>query len=55
METSYQDYINIINEVEKIEEVVITDNKIKKCCNSSLEVLKCILYYFKNYKKSKKN
>ena len=48
METSYQDYIDIINEVEKIEEVVITDNKIKKCCNSSLEVQKCILFCLRN-------
>ena len=47
METSYQDYINIINEVEKIEEVVIKDSTIRKCCSSSLEVLN------QNVKKSK--
>ena len=30
MDISYSDYIDIIDEVEKIEQVVVTDNKIKK-------------------------
>ena len=29
MDRSYSDYIDIIDEVEKIEQVVITDNKMK--------------------------
>ena len=29
MNRSYSDYINIIDEVEKVEQVIITDNKIK--------------------------
>ena len=29
MDISYSDYIDIIDEVEKIEQVVVTDNKIK--------------------------
>ena len=29
MDRTYSDFINIIDEVEKIEQVVITDNKIK--------------------------
>ena len=50
MDTTYQDYIDIINEVEKIEEVVIKDNKIKKCCNLTLEVIKVIFQYLQNVK-----
>ena len=53
METSYQTYINKIKEVEKIEEVVIKDNKIRRCCNSSFQVLKCILFILRMLKKSK--
>ena len=30
MNRSYSDYINIIDEVDNIEQVIITDNKIKK-------------------------
>ena len=37
MKRSYTDYINIIDEMENIEQVLITDNKIKKCCYYSLE------------------
>ena len=40
MNRSYSDYINIIDEVENIEQVIITDNKINKCCYYSLEILK---------------
>ena len=40
MKRSYSDYIDIINEVENIEQVIITDNKIKKCCYYSLEFIK---------------
>ena len=31
MKRSYTDYINIIDEVENIEQVIITDNKIENC------------------------
>ena len=37
MDRSYSDYIDIIDEVENIEQVIITDNKIKKCCYYALE------------------
>ena len=49
MERSYSDYIDIINEVEKVEQVVITDNETKKCCYYSLEL--CL---FLNISKIKK-
>ena len=48
MNRSYSDYINIIDQVENIEQVVITDNKIKKCCYYSLEILKLGIQYIKN-------
>ena len=31
MKRSYTDYINIIDEMENIEQVLITDNRCKKC------------------------
>ena len=48
MKRTYSDYINIINEVENIEQVIITDNKIKKCCYYSLELIKLGIRYIKN-------
>ena len=50
MKRSYSDYIDIINEVEKIEQVVITDNKIKKCCYYTMELIKLGIQYIKNKK-----
>ena len=48
MKRSYSDYIDIINEVEKIEQVVISDNKIKKCCYYTMELIKLEIQYIKN-------
>ena len=48
MDRSYSDYIDIIDEVENIEQVIITDNKIKKCCYYSLELIKLGIQYIKN-------
>ena len=48
MNRSYSDYIDIINEVQHIEDGVITDNKIKKCCYYSLELIKLGIQYIKN-------
>ena len=48
MDRRYSDYINIINEVENLEQVVITDNKIKRCCYYSLELIKLGIQYIKN-------
>ena len=47
MNRSYSNYTNIIDEVENIEQVIITDNKIKKCCYYSLEILKLGIQYIK--------
>ena len=48
MNRSYSDYIDIINEVENIEQIIITDNKINKCCYYSLELIKLGIQYIKN-------
>ena len=48
MDRRYSDYINIIDEVENLEQVVITDNKIKRCCYYSLESIKLGIQYIKN-------
>ena len=50
MKRSYTDYIDIINEVQHIEDVVITDNKIKKCCYYSLALIKLGIRYIENKK-----
>ena len=39
MNRSYSDYIDIINEVENLEQVVITDNRCKKVCYFVLEII----------------
>ena len=48
MNRSYSDYINIIDEAENIEQVIIADNKIKKRCYYSLELIKLGIQCIKN-------
>ena len=48
MNRSYSDYIDIIDTVENIEQVIITDNKIKKCCYYSLEFIRLGIQNIKN-------
>ena len=48
MNRSYSDYIDIIDEVENIEQVVITDNRCKKVCYFVLEIIKFVIHYIKN-------
>ena len=48
MKRSYTEYINTIDEVENIEQVIITDNKIKKCCYYLFELMKLGIQYIKN-------
>ena len=48
----YEETIKIINELEKIEEVIATP-RYRRCCYSFLEFCKALLLYFKNVKKSK--
>ena len=48
MNMSYSDYIDIINEVENIERIVITDNRCKKICYFVSELIKFVIQYIKN-------
>ena len=48
MNRSYSDYIDIINEVQHIEDVVITDNRFKRLCCFVLELIKFVTQYIKN-------
>ena len=48
MNMSYTDYINIIDEMENIEQVLITDNRCKKLCYFILELIKFLIQYIKN-------
>ena len=48
MKRSYTDYIDIINEVQHIEDVVITDNRFKKVCYFVSELIKFVIQYIKN-------
>ena len=47
MDRSYSDYVEIIIEVQHIEDVVITDNKITKCCYYSVDLIKLGMPYIK--------
>ena len=38
-------YIETIDEIQKIEEVISKDSKLKRCCNSSLEIVEVVLKY----------
>ena len=48
MNRSNSDYIDIIDEVENLEQVVITDNRCKKICYFVLEIIKFMIQYIKN-------
>ena len=48
MDRRYSDYIDIVNEVENIERVVITNNRFKKICYFILELIKFVIQYIKN-------
>ena len=47
MDRSYSDYIDITDEVENIEQVIITDNRCKKVCHFVLELIKLGIQYTK--------
>ena len=48
MNMSYSDYIDIKDEMENIEQVLITDNRCKKICYFILELIKFLIQYIKN-------
>ena len=43
---TYTDYIEIINEIENIEEIVLP-NTYRRCCYNLLEFMKAIIQYCK--------
>ena len=53
MDTTYETYIKTIDGIEQIEQQVITNNRIKRCCTLSLEFMKAVIICFKHSKKSK--
>ena len=48
MNRNYSDYIDIIDKVEHIEQVILTDNRFKKVCYVVLELIKFVIQYIKN-------
>ena len=46
MERTYSDCVDIINEVENIEQVILTDNTIK-CSYYTMELVKLVIQYIK--------
>ena len=42
----YDEYLEVIDEIEKIEQI-ITPPKYRRCCYTALEALKAVVKYFK--------
>ena len=47
------DYVDVINNIEEIEQIVITTPRYRRCCFNMLELCKLLVNYIKNIKKSK--
>ena len=47
--TEFKNYIEVINEIEKLDEVIKTP-RYRMCCRGLLEFLKAVCYYLKNVK-----
>ena len=48
---TYAECVEVINEIETIEQIVFP-RKYKRCCHSLLEMIKAVVTYLKNKKKS---
>ena len=48
MNRSYSYYIDIIDKVENIQQVCITDNRWQKVCYFILELITFVIHYIKN-------
>ena len=44
---NYDDCIDVIDNLEKIEQIIITTPRYRRCCYSVLEICKGILQYLK--------
>ena len=49
---TYAECVEVINEIETIEQI-IAPPKYRRCCRSLLELVKAVVIYLKNKKKSK--
>ena len=47
------DYVDVINNIEEIEQIVITTPRYRRCCFNMLELCKLLVNYITNIKKSK--
>ena len=45
------DYVDVINNIEEIEQIVITTPRYRRCCFNMLELVKLMLQYVKIKKK----
>ena len=50
---NYDDCIDVIDNLEEIEQVIITKPRYRMCCYNMLELCKLLLNYAKNIKKSR--
>ena len=44
---NYEKYITAINELEEVEQIIISEPRYRRCCYSVLEICKGILQYLK--------
>ena len=44
----YDEYIKAIENLEEVEKAIITESRYRKCCTTTLEILKTILKNVKN-------
>ena len=47
------DYVDIIDNIEEIEQIILTTPRYRRCCYNMLELCKVLIKYVKNIKKSK--
>ena len=50
---NYDNCIDVIDNLEEIEQVIITTPRYRRCCYNMLELCKLLLNYAKNIKKSR--
>ena len=43
----YEKYIDVINNLEEVEQIIITEPRYRRCCYSVLEICKGVLQYLK--------
>ena len=55
MKENYDTYIETINGLEVVEEQVIKDSKVKRCCYLSLEFVKAVIICLQNCLKNLNN